>query len=118
MIASEGIQKPVRPTEALGHILSCRVIPRQETLNLALHMAVDDRGERSGQIGLRINSVKLAGLDEGGDGRPVLGSSVMSSEERVLSIKGNRPNGALLLLSISIRPSVRKSFKPSQYLVM
>ena len=67
-----------------------RIIPGQEFIDPALLVAVDDGGERACQIGLRINSVEFAGLDERGDGGPVFGSGVMASEERVLPVEGNR----------------------------
>lgn len=58
-------------------------------------MAIDDGGERRGQIGQRVNGIELAGFDQGGDGRAVLRSSVMSREERVLPVQRNGPNGSL-----------------------
>jgi hypothetical protein len=58
-------------------------------------VAVDDGGERGGQIGQWIDSIEFARFDERGDGRPVLGSSVMTCEERVLPIESNRPDGPL-----------------------
>lgn len=38
-------------------------------INLALLVTADDGGERGCQVGERIDGVKLAGLDERGDGR-------------------------------------------------
>lgn len=54
-------------------------------------MAIDDGGERGGQIGLWINAVEFAGLNKRGDGRPILGSSVMAREECVLPVQRNAP---------------------------
>lgn len=42
-----------------------------------------------------IDGTEFACLDQRGDGRPVLGSSVMTCEERVLPIESNRPDGSL-----------------------
>ena len=79
------------PTEAFGYALLCRVIPRQKLIDPALFMAVDDGGERGGQVDQRIDGIELAGFDERGDGRPILCSSVMPCEECVLPIEGNAP---------------------------
>lgn len=48
------------------------IIPRQQAIDLALFVAIDDGGEGGGQIGKRIDGVEFAGLDERGNGRPVL----------------------------------------------
>ncbi len=53
-------------------------MPRQQLIDPALLVAVDDGGERGGQIGLRIDGVELTRLDQRGDGRPVLRSRVMT----------------------------------------
>jgi len=45
---------------------------------LAVEMAVDDFGERVGEIGLRIDARQLAGLDQRGDDGPVLAAFVRS----------------------------------------
>lgn len=52
-------------------------IPRQKFIDPALPVAVDDGGERVGQIGLRINSIEFACLDQRGDCRPILSLSVV-----------------------------------------
>lgn len=58
-------------------------------------MTVDDGGERGGQVGERIDGIQFAGLNERGDGRPVLSSRVMSSKKCILAIESNRPDGPL-----------------------
>jgi len=40
---------------------SC-VIPRYKLIHPALLVAIDNGGERAGQVGQRINSIELAGL--------------------------------------------------------
>jgi len=62
-----------------GHVperLRLRVSPRQEIVDLAVKMAVDDLGEGVGEIGLRIDAAKLAGFDKRGDDRPVFSAFV------------------------------------------
>lgn len=70
-------------------------IPRQQLVDPALLMAVDDGRQRGRQIGKRINGIELACLDERSDGRPVLSSHVMSGKECVLAVEGYRPDGSL-----------------------
>jgi len=47
------------------------------------------------EIGLRIDAVQLAGLDQRGEDGPVLTATIRPGEERILAIEGNRQNGAL-----------------------
>jgi hypothetical protein len=75
-----------------GHVserFGLRVGPRQEIVDLAVEMAVDDLGERVGEIGLRIDAAKLAGFDKRGDDRPVFSAGVGTGEERILAIEGD-----------------------------
>ena len=81
-----------------GHVFECdrlRVGPGHEVVEFAGEMAVDDLREDVGHIGLRIDAVDLAGLDERGDDRPVLSPAVRAGEESVLPIEGNGADGAL-----------------------
>ena len=52
-------------------------------------MAIDDASEHVSEICLRIDVVEFAGLDERGDGGPVLGSAIGTCEERILAIEGD-----------------------------
>lgn len=58
-------------------------------------MAVDDGGEGMCQIGLWIDGIEFAGLNQLGDGRPVLGSRVVPCKERVFPVEGYGSDGAL-----------------------
>lgn len=87
-------------------VCSSRIVPRQQAIDPALFVAIDDGGERGGQIGVRIDGIELAGLDERGDGRPVLGSSVMSCKKRVLAIERYWPNGPLDAVVVDLDASV------------
>ncbi len=69
-------------------------------------MAVDDGGERGCQIGLRLDSVEFAGLDEGGDSRPVLCSSVMPNKEGILAIESYRSHGPLDAVFVDLDAAV------------
>jgi len=43
------------------------LIPRQEVVDFALFVPVDDGPECGGQVGMGFDAVELAGLDERGD---------------------------------------------------
>src|SRR5260370_31318464 len=60
-------------------------------------MAVDDAADDVGEVGLWFDADELAGLDQGSDGRPVLGPAVGAGEECILPIEGNR--GVILPIS-------------------
>ena len=99
---------------SLSAVVGGGVGPGQQLVEL-FEMAVDDLGEDVGEVGVRIDAVELAGLDQRGDDRPVLAAAVGAGEERVLAIEGNRADRSLdVLESISIRPSSRKRVRPSQ----
>ena len=69
-------------------------------------MAVDDGGKCGGQVVERIDSVELAGFCERGDGRPVLGPSIVSGKECVLAIESNRPDSPLDTVVVDLYPAV------------
>jgi len=58
-------------------------------------MAVDDAGYHVGEVGVRVDAVQLAGLDERGDDGPVLAPAVGAGEERILSGEGEWPDRTL-----------------------
>jgi hypothetical protein len=47
-------------------------------------VAFDEAGEDVGQIGLRIDAIEFAGLDERGVDRPMLATAVRAREQRIL----------------------------------
>ncbi|MBB4275598.1 hypothetical protein GGE12_003387 [Rhizobium mongolense] len=53
-------------------------------------MAIDEAGERGGQVRERIDGIELAGFYQRGNGRPVLGPGVVTGEESVL-LPGKNP---------------------------
>src|SRR3546814_11157409 len=55
-------------------------------------MAVDDGGEGVGDVGDGIDAVQLAGGDDGGEERPVLGPALMTGEQGDLARQGHHPN--------------------------
>ena len=57
--------------------------PRQQLVDGAIGMTVDDPGEDVGQVAERIDIVQLTGLDQGGDGGPMFGAAIRACEQRV-----------------------------------
>ena len=68
--------------------------PGHELVEAGSGPEVDELVEHVGEIGLRIDVVELAALDQRGDASPVRGSLVMASEERILAIEYDRPDSA------------------------
>ena len=56
-------------------------------VDVAVRMTVDDPGQDVGEIGKRVDVVELAGFGQGGDHRPMFGTTVGSGKERVLAIE-------------------------------
>ena len=69
-------------------------------------MAVDDACEHVGEIGLRIDAVQLAGLDQRGDHGPVLAAAIGAREESVLAIEGDRADRTLDGVGVDLDPAV------------
>jgi hypothetical protein len=58
-------------------------------------MAGNETFEDVGQVGVRVEVVELAGLDQGGDDGPVLAATVGTGEQGVLAVQRDRADGAL-----------------------
>ena len=50
--------------------------PRQEVVDLAVEVAVDDPGDDVGQIVVRFDAAEFAGLYQGRDDGPAIGAAV------------------------------------------
>jgi hypothetical protein len=57
-----------------------------------LRPEIDEFCEHISEVGLRIDAVKLARLDERGNAGPILRTIIVASEERILAIKNDRTN--------------------------
>jgi len=57
-------------------------------------VTLDDAGDDVGEVGLWIDAVRLAGLDQRGEDGPVLGAAIGAGEEVVLAAEGERADGA------------------------
>lgn len=58
-------------------------------------MAVDNSGDDVGEVGLRVDVVEPASLNDRGDDCPMFSSAIGAGKERILAIEGNRTNGTL-----------------------
>jgi hypothetical protein len=64
--------------------------PRQQIVDPAVRVAVDDLGEDVGEIAERLDAVELAGLDQRGDDGPVLGATVGAGEQCIFPVERDR----------------------------
>ena len=71
-------------------------------------MPAHDGCERVCQIGMRIDSVELAGFDQGGDDAPVCGSCVVTSKECVLTVQSDGPDRSLYGIAIHFDTPITK----------
>ena len=59
----------------------------KELVDAAIRMAVDDLADHIDQVGVRIDAVEFAGLDQRSNDRPVFAAAVGTGEERVLPVQ-------------------------------
>ena len=85
------------------------VSPRQEIVDLAVRMAVDDPREHVGQISERVDILQLERLDERSDDGPVFGAAVRVREEAFFRLSTiARIDRSTVLESSSMRPTSRR----------
>ena len=75
---------------------------------MLLLMAVDDGCEDAGQVAVSFDFVELAGLNERREHCPVLGTCIVTGEERVLSLQGNRTDCALNGVAVHLDATIAK----------
>ena len=85
----------------LGH-----VCPGQQVVDAAVGVAVDKAGQHVGDVGLGLDVVQLAGLDQRSDHGPVLAAAVGAGEQAVLAVEGQGPDGALDGVGIELDAAV------------
>jgi hypothetical protein len=86
-----------------GRVRPC---PRHELVDARCGPEIDELVEDVGDVGLRLDVVELARLDQRRDAGPVFGSLVMTSEERVLAIENDRADAALDNVGVEFDASV------------
>ena len=69
-------------------------------------VAVDEPGEGRGKVGVGIDHVELAGLDQRGDNAPVDAALIGAGEEGVLAGECDRTDRALDRVGIDLDPPV------------
>src|ERR1700733_6989423 len=85
---------------------SVSIGPRQEIVDFAIGMAVDDFSDDVGEIGEGLDVVELARLDQRGDNGPMLAAAVGAREECVLAIQRDGANAALDNIGIDFDAAV------------
>lgn len=71
-------------------------------------MALRDGFECCPEIGVGLDTVELACLNQCGDAPPCSATLIMAREECVLTIEGNRPDGAFDHIAVHLDSSVLK----------
>ena len=92
-----------------GHIFEgwdSRIGPWQEIVDLAVEMTIDDLGYDVGEVGLGIDAVELAGLDQRGDDCPVFATAIGTSKECVLAVQCDRPDRAFDDVAVDLDATV------------
>jgi hypothetical protein len=88
---------PSAQTQAVfsGHVFEGRhggVCPRQQLIDLAVGMTVDNFGDDVGEIAVRFDTAELAGLNQRSNDCPALATAVGTGEERILAVQRDRPD--------------------------
>jgi hypothetical protein len=69
-------------------------------------VVVEDLAERSGDVGLGVHAVQLAGADQRGDAGPCFRSIGGAREERILSCERNRTDRVLHPVGVHLEPAI------------
>jgi hypothetical protein len=87
--------------------------PREELIEPAVGMALDDAADDVGEIGLRVDAVQRAGLD--GEASTIAPHRRRRRRKDVLAVECDGPDGSRDDAgSISTLPASTKRLKPSQ----
>jgi hypothetical protein len=85
--------------------------PGQEFVDAAVGMAVD--ADHISEIGVGIDAVEFAGLDQLSNDRPMFAAAVGAGEQRILSVQRDGPNAARNYVGIDLDAAVvEDSSKP------
>lgn len=92
------------------------VDPREQVVDLALLLALDDGRVRAGQPGVGVDGVQFTGFDQRGDDGPVFGAGAMGKRaggrrryRRATPPPGTRPRAprATIVLPVPAEPDTR-----------
>ena len=92
--------------DTLSAVLCARPGPRHEIINARGRPQIDQFGQNVLDVGLRINAVELARLDERGDASPIGCALVAAGEQRVLASKRDRTDRALDRIGVHLDAAV------------
>ena len=77
-------------------------------------MAGNDRRERFGDVGDRVDVVELTSRHDGCEQGPVFGSDLMTGEERVFSGQADRPDRVLNRIGVELEtPVIEEARQPA-----
>jgi len=92
-----------------------RPCPRHEFVETRGGPKVDELAEHVGEVGLRIDAVQFAGLDQRGDAGPILRPLIVAGEECILAIEHDRTDAAFDDVGIELDAAIiEKRMSPSQ----
>lgn len=83
-------------------------VPRHEFIDACCGMPCCNGFERCLEIGVWLDFVELAGLNQGGDATPCSAAFVMAREQRVFSIEGNGADSALYDVAVHLDGAILK----------
>jgi len=69
-------------------------------------VTIDDPDDYVGNVMVRIDGEQLAGFDQRSDDRPMLGTAVGASEQRVLAVQGQWADSALDHVVVDLNAAV------------
>ena len=88
-------------------------VPRHQFVDAFLRPAVDEVCQQIREIGLRIDAVKLAGLDQGRQAGPVFPAFITTRKKTIFPRKTNWPHGSLNTVVVEFDSSIlEKSLQP------
>jgi hypothetical protein len=90
--------------------------PGHEFVNAVIGPAIDEAGQRLGEVPLRIDAVELAGLHQRGHGRPTCPAFVAGGEQRILPAEADRPDRAFHGVGVELDPAIIE--EPDQTIVV
>src|SRR4051812_48387870 len=80
--------------------------PRQEFIDAAVGMAVDDLGDHVSEVGVRVDAGELAGFDQRSDDGPVFPATIGTSEQRILPVQRDGSDAAFHYIGIDLDAAV------------
>jgi DNA invertase Pin-like site-specific DNA recombinase len=80
--------------------------PGQQFAEAAVGPVIDELGQHVGQVGMRIDAVQFARLDQRGEHRPVFRPVVRTSEECIFSVESNRAHASLDGIGVDLDAAV------------